>query len=125
MYENQRISPINGFSHKNLLPTDRKHFSLKSTGHNNSDDFPDIKLSAGWEWIGPWEVEIKGHVDSAGWCYAADFKLMKYPPKKGAGKKGIMDMTRRRRWVRKRRQKPEQSIETADFQVRRASHCKE
>lgn len=117
MYENERRPPLGGYSRNHLLPTDRRRFSLKSTGAHNSDNFPDIKLPTGWEWLGPWEIEIKGNVDAGGWCYAPDFKLMKYPPKKGAGKKGLMDMTRRRRWVRKRRQKPEQSAETADFQV--------
>ncbi|GMH39652.1 hypothetical protein BSKO_07550 [Bryopsis sp. KO-2023] len=112
VYENQRRAPMRPFSHKSLIMTDRKRFSLKSTGHHNSDNFPDILLPPGWEWMGPWEVEVTGNVDSEGWCYATDFKLMKYPPGRGSEKKGAMDFTRRRRWVRRRRKK---SVDRPEF----------
>lgn len=105
---------MGNYSHENLFITDRKRFSRKSTGAQNSSDFPNIALPDGWEWLGPWEIEKIGHVDANGWCYAPDFKMMKYPCRKGSHKKKIIDFTRRRRWVRKRRLKQtDQPFESA------------
>lgn len=117
VYENERKNAMGHFSHENLLFTDRKRFSRKSTGAQNSSQFPNIELESGWEWLGPWEIEKIGNVDANGWCYAPDFKMMKYPCKKGAHKRNIIDFTRRRRWVRKRRQKQTQVEQESSTQV--------
>lgn len=58
---------------------------------------------AGWEWDNQWEVEKGGHVDQDGWAYFGDFSMARYPPPPGAQSRNLMDFTRRRRIVRRRR----------------------
>ena len=38
----------------------------------------------GWEWDGPWEVELSPFVDKEGWAYAPDWSAMVWPPQNGA-----------------------------------------
>ncbi|DBA65521.1 TPA: hypothetical protein ACH3X2_003177 [Trebouxia sp. C0005] len=66
---------------------------------------PDVAPAVpGWEWDSPWEVELSPYVDKEGWAYAPDWAAMDWPPQNGAQKRGVVDFTRRRRWLRRRRQ---------------------
>lgn len=49
----------------------------------------------GWEWEGPWEVEIHGNVDADGWAYAFEPRQFRWPPEPGAGIKKAHDFVRR------------------------------
>ena len=60
-FENQRWTPINGFSDK-LLPTDRPNFSTRDGLHERPKD--KIKLpTMAWQWESPWYVDtrLEGH----------------------------------------------------------------
>lgn len=62
--------------------------------------------SAGWDWDGPWELEMAGYVDKDGWTYGVDFGTVEYPPAPGCQRKALQHFVRRRRWVRRRRETP-------------------
>ncbi|KAL0043203.1 hypothetical protein WJX82_007077 [Trebouxia sp. C0006] len=72
--------------------------------HEQYQYLPQIRLPDGWEWDSPWEVELSPYVDKEGWAYAPDWAAMDWPPQNGAQKRGVVDFTRRRRWLRRRRQ---------------------
>ncbi|ESO93374.1 hypothetical protein LOTGIDRAFT_190059 [Lottia gigantea] len=98
-FENQRWSPWGGFTHKNLLPSDRKSWS-NETGdkHMTRNDFP--LPSEYWEWEGDWFIDenFKGEItDRGGWQYASDFPRQYSPEPK------TFSMVRRRKWLRFRR----------------------
>lgn len=54
-----------------------------------------FRADQGWEWEGPWEVEIHGNVDPDGWAYAFEPRQFKWPPEPGAGIKKAHDFVRR------------------------------
>eukprot|EP00667_Euglena_gracilis_P034224 EG_transcript_58673 len=53
------------------------------------DGFP---CPAGWQWDGPWAVDVTEDTDADGWMYGSQKK----------GKAGITSTARKRRWVRTR-----------------------
>ena len=56
-YENQRWTPVNGFSNV-LLPTDRPGFSTIDGLHERQKD--SIKLpTMAWQWESPWYVDTR------------------------------------------------------------------
>ncbi|DBB13383.1 TPA: hypothetical protein ACH3X3_005116 [Trebouxia sp. C0006] len=71
---------------------------------NSTNTFPQIRLPEGWEWDSPWGVELSPYVDKEGRAYAPDWAAMDWPTQNGAQKRGVVDFTRRRRWLRRRRQ---------------------
>ena len=48
-----------------------------------------------WEWVAEWRLAKDQSTDAEGWSYSGQFNSKSY-----SAKKGIMDMVRRRRWVR-------------------------
>jgi hypothetical protein len=61
-----------------------------------------LTLPDGWAWGGAWAVDMRGHVDAAGWSYEQGQDFFEYPFPKGSDAPGPMDFVRRRRWVRRR-----------------------
>ncbi|KAL3132004.1 hypothetical protein ABBQ32_14227 [Trebouxia sp. C0010 RCD-2024] len=104
VFEHERFMPLAGWSSRHLLPTERNRYSQYEDGSNSTAQFPQIRLQQGWEWDSPWEVELSPCVDKEGWAYAPDWAAMDWPPQNGAQKRGVVDFTRRRRWLRRRRQ---------------------
>jgi hypothetical protein len=49
----------------------------------------------GWEWEGPWEVELSSCVDPEGWAYALEPSQFRWPPQPTAGIKKAHDFVRR------------------------------
>jgi len=58
------------------------------------ENFP---CPAGWQWNGPWVVEVTPDTDADGWMYGTRLK----------GKAGITSTARKRRWVRTRSLDPD------------------
>ncbi|XP_014778842.1 tectonin beta-propeller repeat-containing protein 1 [Octopus bimaculoides] len=98
-YENERWTPVNGFSGKNLLPTERKNWSDESgEGYYPKDCFE--LPSQYWEWEGDWSVDenFRGHLtDRGGWQYAANF------PSYWTQDIKWNSCVRKRKWIRFRR----------------------
>ncbi|XP_067673627.1 tectonin beta-propeller repeat-containing protein 1-like isoform X2 [Haliotis asinina] len=98
-YENQRWSPISGFSGSNLLPTDRSNWSDE---HGNGF-FPKESFtlpSQHWEWDGDWEIDdnFQGQIASrGGWQYATNF------PRPWTPESTWKSCVRKRKWIRFRR----------------------
>lgn len=105
LYENERYTPITGFSSKGLMPSDRYAFSTQdgtSGGWNTVQDAETELLSAGWHWVGEkWHLDKSTHEDvgEEGWVYAADFKTF-VDASCGVGGKAMLHFVRRRRITR-------------------------
>ncbi|XP_046393744.1 tectonin beta-propeller repeat-containing protein [Ischnura elegans] len=98
-FENQRWIPLGyGFS-KNLLPTDRPHFSSED-GLVERELERVVLPSPAWQWEeSSWRVEasLNGQpLDAEGWTYAVDFPAAYHP------EKSWKSCVRRRKWVRHR-----------------------
>uniref|UniRef100_A0ABM0LVI4 Tectonin beta-propeller repeat-containing protein 1 n=1 Tax=Saccoglossus kowalevskii TaxID=10224 RepID=A0ABM0LVI4_SACKO len=98
-YENQRWNPVDGFTSKKLLFSDRWQWSNeKGTKYCPKDK---VKLpSEHWSWEGDWYVDenMKGEVTGkGGWQYAVDFK------RRYTVEQRWNSCVRRRRWIRYRR----------------------
>eukprot|EP01065_Artemidia_motanka_P032673 TRINITY_DN39669_c0_g1_i1.p1 TRINITY_DN39669_c0_g1~~TRINITY_DN39669_c0_g1_i1.p1 ORF type:complete len:1317 (+),score=443.29 TRINITY_DN39669_c0_g1_i1:67-3951(+) len=98
VWELQRNYPIVGWSGK-LLPTDPPGFCDWS-GHRERR-FDSFTLPPGWRWLGEWAVEgVPSCGGAAGsWEYSSDFKKGGW---KDEGKRGKLDICRRRCWTRDR-----------------------
>ncbi|XP_076856381.1 LOW QUALITY PROTEIN: tectonin beta-propeller repeat-containing protein 1 [Brachyhypopomus gauderio] len=99
-YENQRWNPVDGFSDR-LLPSDRWQWSdVTGLQHQPLDGF---RLpSENWEWEADWYVDenFEGEpTEKGGWTYAIDFPATYTKDKKWNS------CVRRRRWIRYRRYK--------------------
>lgn len=96
-YENQRWFPIEGYSTKLMLPSDRYKFSSE----DGTVDREKICMpSMAWQWEGDWQIE--SHLDGQslshdGWTYAVDFPTKYYP------KSSWNSCVRRRKWYRYRK----------------------
>ncbi|PIK41113.1 putative tectonin beta-propeller repeat-containing protein 1 [Apostichopus japonicus] len=91
LFENQRWSPLYGFSRKHILwMTD----SGKVTESKDTVTPP----SGQWHWTSEWQIDfsVKGSTDKEGWQFARDFKHSKGFHKE----KRWNDYVRRRRWFR-------------------------
>uniref|UniRef100_A0A4W4F5L1 Peroxin/Ferlin domain-containing protein n=1 Tax=Electrophorus electricus TaxID=8005 RepID=A0A4W4F5L1_ELEEL len=99
-YENQRWNPVDGFSNR-LLPSDRWQWSnVTGLQHQPLDDFQ--LPSENWEWEADWHVDenFRGEpTEKGGWTYAIDFPATYTKDKKWNS------CVRRRRWIRYRRYK--------------------
>ena len=75
-YENERYALGNGWSARNLLPTDRAAWS-NATGTEKVTRESITLPSDDWEWEGDWQLDFDlrktGEVDEDGWEYAHDF----------------------------------------------------
>eukprot|EP00850_Spirogloea_muscicola_P002380 SM000009S23509 [mRNA] locus=s9:423530:451441:+ [translate_table: standard] len=104
VFENQRYQPVAGWGSSwpgHLFLTDPKRWSDRSF-KQSSQEFLEPPLPAGWEWTSDWQVEKAGHVNREGWAYAPAFRISHWPPSAKARRRGVLDFTRRRRWVRTR-----------------------
>ena len=73
VFEHERYVPLFGWSHKHLLPTERKRYNrLRQAGGRSSSSFPAVELPPGWEWEGPWEVEGSGERLMRGWAAGSE-----------------------------------------------------
>ncbi|XP_017339163.1 tectonin beta-propeller repeat-containing protein 1 [Ictalurus punctatus] len=99
-YENQRWNPVDGFSDR-LLPSDRWQWSdVTGLQHQPLDSFQ--PPSENWEWEADWYVDenFGGEpTEKGGWTYAIDFPATYTKDKKWNS------CVRRRRWLRYRRYK--------------------
>ncbi|MEW5298732.1 MAG: hypothetical protein WDW36_001820 [Sanguina aurantia] len=102
VFEHQRFIILRGWSHNNLLPTDRNRYSQHTDGHDSRDSFPQVPLLPGWEWEGVWQVEKTGNVDPEGWSYSFNWPGIRYPPLPQQASRKPTDFVRRRKWVRRR-----------------------
>lgn len=77
IFENERYSPLSGWSAKGLLLTDRKALSNHdgTDGYSNIEEANGALLSRGWEWDQEgWKVDtVLSDVDADGWSYRTDF----------------------------------------------------
>lgn len=126
LFENERYSPISGWSAKGLLPTDRNAFTTSDTMHGYhsipeattafvcagmiDSELRKVVVStkltfahfAGWDWLPQhdWTVDMNlDNIDLEGWTYSVDFGSLK-DETCGSRTKGAMHFVRRRRWVR-------------------------
>jgi hypothetical protein len=102
-YENQRHYLRRGWIPQ-MLPTDRPTWSDEAGSCYLPKDHESFNLPDGWQWDGPWEVDINklrsaSEVDKEGWEYASDF------PRKFVAERSWYVAVRRRRWIRVRRLK--------------------
>ncbi|KAF4106692.1 tectonin beta-propeller repeat-containing protein 1 [Onychostoma macrolepis] len=99
-YENQRWNPVDGFSDR-LLPSDRWLWSdVTGLKHQPLGDFQ--LPSENWEWEADWYMDenFGGEpTEKEGWTYAIDF------PANYTKDKKWNSCVRRRRWIRYRRYK--------------------
>uniref|UniRef100_A0A8C1WWV2 Tectonin beta-propeller repeat-containing protein 1 n=1 Tax=Cyprinus carpio TaxID=7962 RepID=A0A8C1WWV2_CYPCA len=99
-YENQRWNPVDGFSDR-LLPSDRWQWSdITGLKHQPLGDFQ--LPSENWEWEADWYIDenFGGEpTEKGGWTYAIDFPATYTKDKKWNS------CVRRRRWIRYRRYK--------------------
>uniref|UniRef100_A0A671R3A9 Tectonin beta-propeller repeat containing 1a n=1 Tax=Sinocyclocheilus anshuiensis TaxID=1608454 RepID=A0A671R3A9_9TELE len=99
-FENQRWNPVDGFSDR-LLPSDRWQWSdVTGLKHQPLGDFQ--LPSENWEWEADWYVDenFGGEpTEKGGWTYAIDFPATYTKDKKWNS------CVRRRRWIRYRRYK--------------------
>ena len=79
IFENERFSPMSGWSSKGLLMTDRKAFSTR----DGSQSWPTLEqteealMSYGWEWDRESTWLIDTHFpasDSEGWSYGTNYE---------------------------------------------------
>ncbi|XP_067225683.1 tectonin beta-propeller repeat-containing protein 1 [Chanodichthys erythropterus] len=103
-YENQRWNPVDGFSDR-LLPSDRWQWSdVSGLKHQPLGDFQ--LPSDNWEWEADWYVDenFGGETtEKGGWTYAIDFPATYTKDKKWNS------CVRRRRWIRYRRYKAQET----------------
>ncbi|KAK7122830.1 hypothetical protein R3I94_019817 [Phoxinus phoxinus] len=103
-YENQRWNPVDGFSDR-LLPSDRWQWSdVSGLKHQPLGDFQ--LPSDNWEWEADWYVDENfggENTEKAGWTYAIDFPATYTKDKKWNS------CVRRRRWLRYRRYKAQET----------------
>lgn len=110
IYENERYSPLSGWSPKALLLTDRKALSNHdgSEGYNTIEEASQALISFGWQWDeAPWSIDksptINGATDEEGWTYSSDFTSFSSEHQEKtniSGTKGIMHFVRRRKLAR-------------------------
>ena len=114
IYENERYSPLSGWSAKGLLITDRKNLSTGDgkLGWNTFQELEKDMISNGWDWDPDspgWEVELHESADSDGWSYGTDFSSFHSGEpgdqgdnelNLGSAKKGMIHFVRRRKRVR-------------------------
>ncbi|KAL2636221.1 hypothetical protein R1flu_007700 [Riccia fluitans] len=103
VFENQRYQPLIGWGSRwpgHLLPTDPGRYSDRHL-KESSEAFPDVKLPPGWRWMSDWHVDQVAGADEEGWCYAFDFRSMKWPRPANASEK-TLSFIRQRRWIRTR-----------------------
>jgi hypothetical protein len=56
-----------------MASAERGRFSDR-TGANNSSEFPEWRLPAGYRWVGPWRLdETYTQADAEGWSYAPNW----------------------------------------------------
>ena len=101
-YENERYTLGQGWSVRNLLPTDRPGWSNASGTEEVTKD--SLRLpSDDWEWENDWQLDFSlrktGEVDEDGWEYAHDF------PRQYSRVRKWYCNVRRRRWIRVRKLK--------------------
>lgn len=91
LLENQRWSPLYGFSNKHIL-------WMTDSGKMVESKERVTPPSGQWHWTSEWQIDfsVKGSTDKEGWQYARDFKHSKGFHKE----KRWNDYVRRRRWVR-------------------------
>ncbi|XP_039544044.1 tectonin beta-propeller repeat-containing protein 1 [Pimephales promelas] len=103
-YENQRWNPVDGFSDR-LLPSDRWQWSdVTGLKHQPLGEFQ--LPSDNWEWEADWYVDenFGGETtEKGGWTYAIDFPAAYTKDKKWNS------CVRRRRWLRYRRYKAQET----------------
>ena len=75
IFENERFSPISGWSSKGLLITDRKAFSNRdgSLSWSSYEQAEENLISYGWEWdAASWAIDTSfPNVDNEGTSYSS------------------------------------------------------
>lgn len=103
IYENERYSPVSGWSSKALLPTERKAYSSGDgqDGFATLEEASSALISKGWSWEGDWLMDTgTTNADKDGWSYAAEFGSFGDSDKSGSATKGMLHFVRRRKLIR-------------------------
>jgi len=103
IYENERYSPVSGWSSRSLLITDRGVYSNGdgSMSFGSLDEANQSLLSPGWKWESEnWSRDTSlTNADEHGWSYATDF-LGYEDENSGSAIKSMMHFVRRKRLIR-------------------------
>lgn len=103
VYENERYSPISGWSSRGLLMTDRDKFSNNdgSVSFASIEEYETAFISCGWIWVNnEWNVDLSlANVDESGWTYSADFSSLENEHV-GSPTKNMIHFVRRKRLLR-------------------------
>lgn len=105
LFENERYSPIAGWSAKALLPTERSAFSSADgvDGFASLEEANAALLPRGWCWEteGGWMMDTGlPNADKEGWSFSTDFSSFGDSDKTGSATKGILHFVRRRKLIR-------------------------
>lgn len=99
IFENERFSPLSGWSSKGLLIADRKAFSTRDglCSWTKIEEAEDALASLGWVWSGEWTVDTNfPNTDDDGWQYAVNFGSFE----SASSVKSMVHFVRRRRKIR-------------------------
>ncbi|KAG0489289.1 hypothetical protein HPP92_008100 [Vanilla planifolia] len=108
VFENQVYQPISGWAGKSSFHGDPVQWSTRDFSYS-SKDFFEPSLPSGWCWSSAWRIDKSQFVDTDGWAYGTDFQSLKWPPSSTkSSSKSALHFVRRRRWIRNRKQVPEQ-----------------
>lgn len=91
LFENERYSPISGWSKRGLMPTDRGNFSNDdgSESFSTMEEASESFLSPGWKWKhDEWDMVKGSYCDENGWSYSPDFGSFDKTP--GSAIKGMV-----------------------------------
>lgn len=95
-YETEKLTPHIGWVR--CSGHSEQHMSDKGKSHQ---DFPEIDLLPGWEWIDDWHLDTKSINTSDGWIYAPDVESLTWP--ESFDPKDSLNSARQRRWLRNRK----------------------
>ncbi|PNY06054.1 pleckstrin homology domain-containing protein, partial [Trifolium pratense] len=95
-YETEKLTAHIGWVRWSGYPG--QHMSDKGKSHQ---DYPEIDLPPGWEWIDDWHLDTKSINNSDGWIYAPDVESLRWP--ESLDPKDSCNSARQRKWLRNRK----------------------
>ncbi|CAK8539544.1 unnamed protein product [Lathyrus sativus] len=95
-YEIQKLTAHDGWVRWSGSP--EQHMSDKG---KSLQDFPEIDLPPGWEWVDDWHLDKKSTNTSDGWIYAPDIESLRWP--ESFDPKDSSNSARQGKWLRNRK----------------------